>query len=100
VFFHQRGRNLVLGPEFPFQGGDAFLGALTARIGREVILEGGGSILDELLQSTVKDRRTKAEFFTEIGNWNLPEEAPTQDGSLFFRGTALALCAVQVSSPL
>jgi len=69
VLFHQFGQDLVLGLELPFQGGDAFLVALTARVGA-MILEGGGSILEELLQAAAKDRRVKAEFLTEIGNRN------------------------------
>jgi hypothetical protein len=42
VLFHQFGQDLVLGLELPFQGGDAFLVALTAGV-RAMILEGGGS---------------------------------------------------------
>jgi hypothetical protein len=42
VLFHQFGQDLVLGLELPFQGGDAFLVALTAGV-RAMILDGGGS---------------------------------------------------------
>ena len=89
MLFHQFGQNLVLSLELPFQGGDAFLVAPTARVGA-MILEGDGSILEELLQPAVKDRGMKAEFFTEIGNWNLLDEVPAQDGNFLFRGMVLA----------
>jgi len=99
VFFHQLGQNLVLGLELPFQGSDAFLVALTVSI-RAMVLEGGGPVLKELLQPAVEDRRMEAEFLTEIGNRNLLDQVPTQDGDLLFRGVVLALLVVQVSSPL
>jgi len=99
MLFHQFGQNLVLSLKFPFQGGDAFLVAPTARVGA-MILEGDGSILEELLQPAVKDRGMETVFLTEVRNRNPLNEVPAQDGDFLFRGVVLALLVVQVSSPL
>jgi hypothetical protein len=90
VLFHQFGQDLVLGLELPFQGSDAFLVALTARVGA-MILESGGPLLEELLQPAVEDRRMKAVFLTEVRNRNLLDQVPAQDADFLFRGVVLAL---------
>jgi len=71
-------------------GGDAFLVALTVRVGA-MIVEGSFAIPEELPQPAAKDRLMKADLLTKTWSRNLLDDVPTQDRDLLFRGMVLAL---------
>jgi len=80
VLGHQFGQHLVFGLDLFFQKLDPLLFRLV--IWTALALEGGRTILEELLLPTVEHRWRQPQFITPIGNRHLIQQVPSQDGSL------------------
>jgi hypothetical protein len=74
VLGHQFGQDLILGLHLLLQELDPFLLLLDLAGGAFLGLEGGGSVLEELLLPAVEHRRLQALFLTEIGNRHLIQQ--------------------------
>src|SRR6516162_11708406 len=66
---HQFGQNFVLGLDFFLQELDPFLLLLDLTGGTLLRLEGGGSVLEELLLPAIEDGGLQSIFLTQLGNW-------------------------------
>lgn len=81
---HQLGQNLVLALNLLLQVIDPFLFGLM--VGARLGLEGRRPILEELLLSTVENRRLQPQFVTELGDRLVLQQMAPQNGDLLFGG--------------
>src|ERR1700690_1408828 len=77
---HQLRQDLILGLDLLFQILDALL--LGLLVGAALGLEGGPSVLEELLLPPVEDRWLQAQFIAELGDRLLVQQMAPQDGDL------------------
>ena len=68
---HQFGQNFVLGLDFLLQELDPFLLLLDLTGGTLLRLEGGGSVLEELLLPAIEDSGSQSILLTLVRNWDL-----------------------------
>ncbi len=94
---HQLSQHLVLRLDLLFQILDALL--LGLRVGTGFGLEGGPSVLEELLLPPVEDRGLKAQFIAELGDRLLVQQMAPQDGDLLV-GCVVLPCLFHAFSPL
>jgi len=80
---HQLRQNLVLGLDLLLQVSDPLLvgGVVRSR----PLLEGGRTVLEELLLPAVENRGLQAELITELRDWLLLQKMPPQHGDLLRR---------------
>ena len=86
---HQLGQNLILGLDLLFQSRDAFLFGLT--IAAVLGLEGGGSVLKELLLPAIENRRLQRQLVAE-----LRKPAPSPPDAASGWRPSLRLCTASV----
>jgi len=68
---HQFGQNFVLGLDFLLQELDPFLLLLDLTGGTFLRLEGGRSVLKELLLPAIEDSGSQSILLTQVRNWDL-----------------------------
>ena len=86
VLFHEFGHDLVLACELGFELLDlAVLGILDG-LGLAAVLEGSVAVLEELLLPAVEQVGVDAEFIAEVGDGDLVEQVPFEDGDLLGAG--------------
>jgi hypothetical protein len=80
MLLHQFGDDLVLALELVAQGGD---GPLEVAVGSGALpLEGGRSVLEELLLSEVEQRGRELMLVAEVRDGDVVDQVPPQDGDL------------------
>src|SRR6201996_9095897 len=80
MFLHQFRDDLVLALELVAQGGD---GPLEVALGRGALpLEGGGSVLEELLLPDVEQGGRELVLVAEVRDGDVVDQVPPQDGDL------------------
>src|SRR4051794_16480069 len=88
MFFHQFSDDFVLALELVAEGGD---GADVLGLGRGVLaLEGGGSVLEELLLPEVEQRGRELELIAEIGDGDVVDQMTPENGDLLDRRIVLS----------
>ena len=100
MLFHQLGQDFVLGLELLLQGSDAALLTIQLLAGPGLALKGSGTVLEELLEPAVENRRLQVELLAEIRNRHLLHQVPAEDGNFFLRRVVLTCFLHGVFSPL
>src|ERR1700677_3859102 len=93
MFFHEFGEDLVFASELGFELLDlAFLRVLDG-LGFAVAAEGQMAILEELLEPVINLVRVEVVFIAQVGNRNLVDEVPLENGDLLGIGKVTTLLA-------
>ena len=88
MFFHQFSDDLVLALELVAQRGD---GPLEVALRRGVLaLEGGRSVLEELLLPEIEERGRKLMLIAEVRDGHVVDQMAPKDGHLLDRRIVLA----------
>ena len=91
VLFQEFSQHGVLAFEFGFQFFDLLLLGRFDGLGRPAVVEGGVVVLEELLEPGVKLVGADVVLIAEVGNGDLLEGMPVEDGNLFGAGKVTAL---------
>ena len=84
--FHELGHDLVLLLELGFELLDLGLLSVFDGLGLTTIVEGGVAVLEEFLEPAVELVGIDVEFIAEVGDGDLVDEVPFEDGDLLGAG--------------
>jgi hypothetical protein len=99
MLLHEFRENFVFALEFFLQGSDGTVfGVLLGLAPFAGILEGGGTVLEELLLPKVEEINGEVMLFTDVGDRLLLQEVKTQEGHLLLRSEVTALLSHGYSS--
>jgi hypothetical protein len=92
MLLHQLGEDLVLALELVLEGSDLdVLGVLAGLAAFAGVIEGGGTVLEELLLPEVEECDGQVVLLAEVGDGLLLQEVEAKQGDLLFRGKVPAL---------
>jgi hypothetical protein len=100
MLLHEFGEDLVFALELFLEGSDLLvLGILGGLAGFAGWLEGGGTVVEELLLPEIEEVDGEGVLFTDVGDGLLLQEVEAQDGDLLLRGKmATSLLSHEFSS--
>ena len=88
--FHELGHDLVLAGQLGFELFDLLVLGVFGGLGLAAVVEGGVSVLEELLEPRVELGGVKVVFLTQVGDGDLVEQVALEDGDLLGPGEMAA----------